>query len=248
MKILTKQITVALAILGLLASPLFVSAVQRPVKSSSGFCSTAANVRTQLNTKLGQLETKRGQKRTEISDRLKQRHDQREVDKQTSRNQAKSKFEKNLTRIEDLATTDAQKAAVAAFKAAIEQALATRKAAVDAAMQTFRTSQSALVTQRQDAIKSATMAYKDAVATATAKAQSDCAAGIDAATVRSTFVASIKAAKDKFQSEVTALDKIGQQVKDLTKTRNDAVKAANQVFKTAMEQARDTLKAAFPEV
>ncbi|HEV8601221.1 MAG TPA: hypothetical protein VGQ87_01330 [Patescibacteria group bacterium] len=248
MKILIKQIAVALATLGLLASPLFALAANEKstAASNTGFCSGVSNIGSQLNAKLTQLETERGQNQTGILAQLKQRQDQRDQDEQKLRDNAKTRFEDDTSQIEASATTDAEKAAVATFKSTVESAMTTRKAAVDAAMQTFKTAQQQLVGTRQDAIKTAVTAYKNAVAAAITKAQLDCTAHVASATVRQTFLSNLKTARTTFQEAIQGLDKIGQQMKILAQTRNEAVRAANQAFKATVEQARQTLKAAFP--
>lgn len=248
MKTLIKQITVVLVTLGLLASPLLVSAAnQKPVAATNpGFCSGVSNVGSQLNAKLTQTETNRAQNQTAILAQLKQNQDQRDQNQQKLRDVAKTKFEADASKIDATATTDAQKVAVATFKAKVESAMTTRKAAVDAAMQTFKTAQQLLVGQRQDAIKSATTVYKNTVAVTIAKAQADCTAHVPSATVRLTFLASLKTARTTLQQSIQGLDKVGQQISALAQTRNQAVQAANQTFKAVVQQARQTLKAAFP--
>jgi len=95
-------------------------------------------------------------------------------------------------------------------------------------------------------MRTAVATFKSSVDAAVTKAKTDCDAGVTPATARQTFTASVKTAKDKLRSYIQALDKIGPQVEALAKTRNDAVRAANQTFKTTLEQAQATLKAAFP--
>lgn len=212
----------------------------------ANFCSRIANVKSELNTKLNNLEKDRGERRTEISNKLKERKDNRIVQVQKKRDEAKKKFNDAISNLNTSATTDGQKAAITAFKSAVESANTTRRAAVDAAMKTHRDSVSALVTQRQDTIKTAASTFRSSVLSAISKAQSDCSTGVESATARQTLGSSIKAAKDKFHADRQAAEKIGQKIKDLAKTRNDAIRAANEAFKVSAQAARQTLKAAFP--
>ena len=74
--------------------------------------------------------------------------------------------------------------------------------------------------------------------------KTDCAAGVVPATARATYMASMKAAHDKFKVDRDAIEKLGAKIEALAKIRNTAVKKAMDDFKTAAEAARATLKAA----
>src|SRR6185436_10993014 len=98
--------------------------------------------------------------------------------------------------------------------------MATRKAAVDAAQQTFRSAQEKLVSQRQEAIRAAASTMKASISAALAKAQADCTAGVSPETVKETLANSIKAAIEKFRTDIRALDKIGTSMREIAATRN----------------------------
>ncbi len=81
---------------------------------------------------------------------------------------------------------------------------------------------------------------------AIAKAKADCASESAVETARATFITTVKTAKDKLKTDIKALEKNGTQIAALTKTRNEAIRAANQDFKAKLKTARETLKAALP--
>ena len=242
MPALIKKIILAVTSLSLLVTPALSLAVDRPANTAANFCTRIANVKTELNTKLATLETSRTAKRTEILNMLKARRDDRAAQIKTQRDEQKLKFEDNIEAIEDTATTSDEKAAVGAFKAAVEAAMIVRKTAVDAAQATFKTTLDSLVNSRQEAIRTAGATFKAAVALALAKAQTDCAANVDPVTVRTTLMNSIREASTKFHSDVQAVEQIGQQVKEAAATRNAAVKAANKAFKDTILKAKQDLK------
>ena len=246
-----KRLLLSIATLGLILSPLAASAVSgntssEPKRQSgmTGFCVRVGNVKSELTTKLNQLETNRGSKRAEILDNLQKRKRTQADEIQEKREGLKTDFSERIGKLRAKYTTVADSAAIAAFKASVDSALATRKSAVDAAVAAYKTAVTQLVTTRQDGIKTAAAAFKSAVSAANTKAAADCAAGIDPTTVRTALMNSIKAANQQFRTDVRALDKIGSQIETAAKTRNDAIKDANRAFKASVKLAGQTLKAA----
>jgi hypothetical protein len=77
-------------------------------------------------------------------------------------------------------------------------------------------------------------------------AKAVCAAGKDAKTVMDAFRAGMQANRDKAQTDKQSVTKINTQVEALIATRKAAMEKAITDFKTTMEQARITLKKAFP--
>jgi hypothetical protein len=215
---------------------------------AGNFCTRITNTSTDISSKLTKAEDNRGSVRLDILAKLKDRKDKRAVDIQAKRDEAKTNFEKLIANLTATATTDAQKNAIDVFKTTIENAMTTRKTAVDAAVKAYQDGLDALVGQREDTIKAAAATFKTAVSNAVTTAKSSCAAGTDPATVRTTFMASLKTANEAFRSavQVKVQGQNSQQIESLAKTRNDAIKAANDAFKQTVKQARDILKAAFP--
>jgi hypothetical protein len=76
------------------------------------------------------------------------------------------------------------------------------------------------------------------------KAKDDCAAGVDANQIRTTFMAALKAGKDKYNSDRQTIEKIS--TKTLVEIRQTAFKKALDDFKVAIQAAKDKLRAAFP--
>jgi len=213
--------------------------------SIKGFCSRISEISTGIDQKLGERGVKFEEKKTE---RIKKIADHRiEVDKRFAENRVK--FDENraehYSKLEDKATTDSQKQAVAAFKAAVEAAIATRKATVDAAIPTFRQGVDAAIASRKSAADTAVNAFKNSVDAANTKAKTDCAGGIDPKTVRQNLQTGLKAARQKLTSDIKELDKIESTVQSLIAVRKDALNKALLDFKTAVEKAKNDLKAAF---
>jgi hypothetical protein len=237
-----------------LAVPMLAAAQQdRPVRSA-GEVKAAVNFCTQLSKRpaaqrfaaqLQQKEQNLARRRTEFQGAVQGTRNGRDAKLDAMRNTQDKKRTEAATRLMGKARNDAQKAAVSAFDAAIAAALTTRREAVNAANAAFRKGLDEARISRKTAVDAAVKTFKEAVTAAEAKAKTDCAAdGADAAKIREAMTASISAARRQMQTAVQAAEKVGSQVSDLTKTRNDALRAAQDAFKTAVEKARNDFKAA----
>ncbi len=233
-----KRFIVSITTAGLMLSPALALA-QTP--APSGFCARIANVKTELNSKLSEIEKRRTEKRTEITNDLKVKKDERVAKVKETRDEAEENLEEALDDVEEDLTA-AQKSALTTFKTTQKRAQATRKAAVDAAVNKYRTDLQALVNKRQEAIRLAGLTLKNSIAAALAKAQADCTAGVDQVTVRTNLKTSIETAQAKFRTDIKAVENIGPQVKALVDTRNAAMKAAKEAFRTTVNQAKEVLK------
>ncbi|MEI7749792.1 MAG: hypothetical protein WCJ25_02210 [Candidatus Moraniibacteriota bacterium] len=149
-------------------------------------------------------------------------------------------------KLDETATTDAQKTAVEEFKKTVDAAVMARRSAVDSAIAAFRSGVDALVSGKKTSATSAADNFRSAVDAAITVAKSDCAAGNDPEAIRSMFRASLKAAKDTLATERKSVEGIGPQIDTLAKTRNAATKSAVETFNAALKAATEKLKTAFP--
>jgi len=150
-------------------------------------------------------------------------------------------------KLDETATTDAQKVAVAEFEKTVDVAVLARRSAVDAAITAFRSGVDGLVSGKKTSVTSAADDFQSAVDAAIATAKSDCSSGKDPETVRNTFRAALKAAKDKLTLARKSVEGIGSQVDALAKVRNVATQTAMGTFDTALKAATEKLKVAFPK-
>ena len=152
--------------------------------------------------------------------------------------------ERQYEKLQEIAQTDAQKQAVLEFKQTTETALTARKIAVDAAISAFRSGLDQLINNRKTTVENAKNTYRNTYQVAVQKAKEDCAAEVDANQVRTTFMATLRAGRDKYNSDRQGIEKIS--TKALVETRQAAFKKALDDFKTAMQTAREKLRTAFP--
>src|SRR5487761_474292 len=204
---------------------------------SGRFHSDANNEISKLQDKVDNEAQKVQQNRQTVDSKVSQ-----------ARDAATSEREGVYATLDEKAATDAQKQAVATFKAAVEAASSTRETAIKQAQATYRQGLDQIVAQHRSAVHDTLAAYKDAIASAIQQAQAQCSAGqLDAVTIRADFQQALQTARANRQSQTTQIDKVGPQVRALAQTRNAAVQRALQTYKTALQAAVAQLKAAFGE-
>ncbi len=148
-------------------------------------------------------------------------------------------------RMLDKARSDEQKAAIAAYKQVVEQAVATRRAAFDAARSDFRQSVDGLQNNYQGTVDSRIGNLESTVDQAFVEAGQYCRRSRAASEgSREAFISSLKQARLDYNEYRRTRQDTTAKIKELILERDAAFKAAMQTFQQSMEQARSTLKAA----
>ena len=150
-------------------------------------------------------------------------------------------------KLDDRAGTDEQKAAVAAFQETVEEATEDRREAVDAARDTFRDGIEALSDGREDDFTALAAAYQSAVDAAVDEAESACEDEDDVLTIRENFRAALKAAHDAMVAGRQEANDLNEEVSQLAGVRNESIRVAVEAFKDTLDDAKDTLREAFPK-
>jgi len=250
MRAQTRMLIVAYLVVFFISNIVLVKAQTVPnnqlQSEASNFCTRLNTLSADLTERLAEMENKRATKRTEILTKVKENRDNRLVKTKVIRNDAIKKLEERLKKLDAAATTDVQKKAMATFRGSVKTSLTTRNTAIDGAESKFRTTSTAFITQRQNGLMTAVATFKYSVQSAVAKAKNSCTAGSSPETVKQTFVASVKTAKDQLANDIRALDQISAQIDVLAKTKNETIKLANRTFKASLKKAIETLKTAFP--
>jgi Na+-translocating ferredoxin:NAD+ oxidoreductase RNF subunit RnfB len=217
------------------------------VKNTEEFCSKFSDTEADITKRLGEQQTKVTGYLDEHKDTLKENRDVRDADLDGNRDKADQRREEWYARLEDKADSDTEKDAVVVFKQTIESAVDTRREAVDTAIEAFRKGVDDAIAGRKSSMQSTRDDFKTAVETAIAKVKTDCDNGEKTATIRSSFKASLKAAREKLSTDKKDVDKVGKQVKALAEVRRVAVKKALDQFEVTRQAAIATLKDAFGE-
>lgn len=209
------------------------------------FCQNVDKWTSTIETRLADREAKVVAKVKERDTNVANRRAERDANLENKRDGWDTNRAERYANLEAKATTEEQKQAVMDFEDTIDTAVAVRRAAIDGAITTFRGEVNKLVAARRQAVSAAVNTFKSAVAAAGTKAKEDCSNSVAAATVRQNYRAALKAARDKFQADKQAIDKIGTQMQALAQTRNAAVKQAVDSFVSTLQAAIAQLKLVF---
>jgi len=215
----------------------------KSAERNSFICDNLENWAVKIDQTLTERETKIQEKQTERLEKLNEKRENRDTKLEQYREKWEMNWEEHFGKLEEKASTSEQQQALVEFKEAIEDARASRQAAVDKVISEFRTGLDKLIADRKTAIETAKTNYINAYNAAIEKAKNSCTQGADASTIKEALKAELKAAKEKFNSDRQAIEKMD--VKKLVEVRQEAFKEALDYFKKAMQAAREALRAVF---
>ncbi len=222
-------------------------AIPAVIFAQANICNRISDLSLKIGQRMDNLSAKIEEKVSQREQTIENRWQKRDGQKTENRTEWDANRAEHIAKLEERATTDAQKQAVAQFKETVNAAISARRAAIDSAIETFRKSVESAITARKTKLDDAENAYRNAVNTAYQKAQTDCASSVEPAQIRTALKANLKSAKEKFNSDREIIEKMQDSMETLIASRKQAVERAIQDFKTAMEKARTDLKAAFPK-
>lgn len=214
--------------------------------TTRNFCKQLPSLQVKVSSKIGLGESKLSTHRTSVTGKLKDSWGTRDHSLDDARTQANVNKENQFTSLYSKATTDRERSAITTFKDTINSAIETRRSAVDTAVKIYRDSVQSLFSTREQDIDTYIATLKSEISSAFVKAQTDCIAQVDPATIKSTLTGDIKNAQYKFRDSKQSQSKIETQVKDLANTRESAITQAKDNFESTIEKAKATLKASLP--
>jgi hypothetical protein len=244
----TLRIGVLVSLIASVLVPLWIFAQNANENQKAGaFCNLISNLASKYDQRVANRETKLEEKRSEIENRIAERWTERDAKLTEKRAKWDTNRDEHFAKLEEKAVTDEQKQALLVFKQAVAAAIAARRAAIDEAISNFRQGVEQAKVDRKSAADALRNAFRNSIQAAFQKAKADCDAGVDPATIRTNFRAEVKAAKDEFEIDRQELEKLQTSMEALINTRREAIKKAIDDFKAAMEKAKTDFKAAFPQ-
>lgn len=229
---------------GTAGTPVVTSATTSPdgVKTvqPNNFCSRISTIQTKSADALMKLDEKTAKNEAARLDKIANKESNTDAKRAEGRSDVDAKRVKNWNSLASKAKTDVQKAAVEAYKTAITNAVTIRRTSVDAAVKVYRDALAVAMTTRNTALNQAVTTFKVSMDAALSKAKADCTANVSSKTVKDTYNKSVSDARKALQAaRKTANTAMG--IPTLKKTRNDGVRAAEVIFKTATDKARADL-------
>lgn len=210
-------------------------------QNGGDICARISDMAAKAQEKMGQIKTP-GERFSNWQEKMTE-HDAKLA---ALRAQWNANRDAQFAKLEEKATTDAQKLAVADFEATTKAAISKRQSAVDAAIATFRVGVKNLIVTRQQGVGDDRTAFEAAIKAAFNQAKTDCDNNVAPATVHTNLKNALAAARSKFKLDKQGEPKVGADIQALIATRKQAVDVAMAAFHATMEKARTTLKAAFP--
>jgi len=209
-------------------------------KSGANFCTRISFIEEKLADQVTRAETKQSKYQMDRLSKMEKKESDIDGKRALGRGDADSKRVKNWDKMIRKAKTDAEIAAVSAYKTAISTAVTTRRTAVDTAVKAYRDGLSTILGTNNTALDQAVATFKASINSALAKAKTDCTAGVDSKTVKDTYNKSMSDAKKALETaRKNAMT--NEAITALKKTRNDAINLAATNFKTATDKARADL-------
>ena len=235
-----------LAVITIAPSAGAISASPKVSELADKFCTGVA---TKLGDATNKVQAARDKATAAQADRATKISDNRaKWDQELAANRAKwdQQRQDNFAKLEAKATTDAQKAAVKTYEQTITDAITKRREANDAARTTFRKGVDDAVANQKSTVNAQIVIMQNAISTAVTSAEAACTSGTaNAATIKTNLQTAIKNAKDTFNNARKNDGALGEKIKALAQTRNDAIKANDAAFEATAKAAREALKAAF---
>lgn len=230
---------------GLLPGATF--AATKPAEASgSAFCTNLSSTSTNISSKITDLTTKLSAAQTSRTNQLAANRTKWDQALTTDRQKWDAQRQAEYTKLRGMAKTDTEKTAVETYVTTLQTAIQTRRTANDTARATFRTGEDQLIAQHQQTVNGQVATFSSSVKAAESAAQTSCAGDASSsASIHTTFVAALKAARSTYQSDRKDDSGVDAQIKQLAATRDASIKANDATFQTAADQARATLKTAF---
>lgn len=210
------------------------------------FCSAVDAFAEKLNKDMTESTARFGAKETDRQVQLDLKIAQQEAERQNSRFTWDNSRDKVYTDLSARASTDAQKAAIKKFRAAVDLAVEARRKSVDKATTDFKSGVDKGISARKTSVEKATLLFKDSADKALSDAKADCTKGVASADARTRYITALEAAQQQLKQSLAQI-KTSDNLRALVSARQAAIEQAAKDFKTAVTKAENTLKLAFPD-
>ncbi len=216
----------------------------KQTKLSDSFCANLSTLETRSAEQIANAEIKKSKNEQARGEQLIKSGSDADTKIAESRSSVDEKRLQNWSSITSKAKTRAQKTAVEAYKTAINNAVLTRRLSIDSAIKVYREALNRNLVNHSGSIDQAIATFKASINTSLAKAKADCNAGIDSSIARATYNKSMTDAKEALTLAHRTAD-VAMGISTIKQARDNAVKTANEGFKTTTKRARADLLSAF---
>jgi len=220
------------------------SAVKVEATRTAHTCQAIDQLATKIQNQLSERKAKVDSARIDIYVKTTAHRESRDTELANKRAGWDAKRQENFDTLRSKAKTDEQKQAVEDYVTAVTGAIKTRRAANDIAFATFRSDVDNLKKTFSESVDVNISTATASINQAISDAKTACENGQSSDTVKQTLKSAIENARQQSKANRESITK-SNQLKAIAQKRNDAIKANDDVFKTATAAAREKLKAAF---
>lgn len=216
-----------------------------PKNVNTNFCTNLTTTASKLTTNLSNVVSKATAAWSKQNSNLTanwQHVDQKVASFRSTNDQSR---QANFTKLNSLAKTATQTAAVTTYENTITTAVSTLRTAYDNARATYRSSVMGAVTARQSTVDGQITTFQNNVNGIISTYQADCSAGTNTSNLHASFISSMQSARLTFMSLRKSDTTINSTIQQYIVTRNNAFNVAKQNFTTTANAATQTLQKAF---
>lgn len=195
---------------------------------------------------LERIDTRESQFKRSVTDHLARIREQEQSEDGKLFAARKAEDARIASRIQTLsrrAVTSEDRAAVLLFSRQVTDALQARRGATDDALLLFRSSLRAVITAREEKALDATEALRTEVNASLERAIRSCGENRALDSVRDVLRADLARSRADFTVDVAALEEGSTSLVPLRDTRNASLARANDMYRTAITAAHETLRA-----
>lgn len=219
-----------------------------PLSASAApnFCTNLSTTTVTINSKISDLNSKLTAAQSNRTTQLSTNRAKWDAAIVANRAKWDANRQTEYTELQAKATTDAEKSAVNTYITSLQTAIQSHRGANNAARATFRSGEDNLISQHQKIVNDQVSVFTANVDGAETTANTSCQTAKPAnETIRASFVGSLKTARETYRSDRTSDSAVSAQIKQLASARTAAIQNNDATFKSAADQARTALKAAF---
>lgn len=231
---------------GILACLLSFSLVfaQKTDITGQADCSAVDTVYDRVKEKAENYKERLNSKRADIAEKLAALVSRRNSELAGNRGQWDVKREELYERLRNHATTTAGQEAVEDFIFVVEEAVKTRRSAVDGAIESFRTGSEQVLVSHKNEVDDAIVQFSSAIDSIYESAKTECEAGGNGREIISQAREKFRTAREEFMDDIRGITDLRTLARPLVDARREAIVAANEQFKNALQAAIQELRSA----
>jgi hypothetical protein len=224
-----------------------LAATEGELRTKNLFCNNIDIIKNRFDQSAENVYKNLKERRDKRIENLRGYQAKRDTEITTDRNRHNQERERGYQKLEGLADTDEERAAVATFEKTLDAAVTTNRTAIDTAIKTSRDGLDQAIANHTNGAEKAAQDFRSKTDAAFKQAASDCTKNVSLDTIRQHLKSVLTEARKTFVATIEDIAAFRSIQEDLRNTRNASLKSAEETFEKTADQARADLKKAFGE-